>query len=152
MFRPWLRTARPDDWAGLTVEVVAALALVILILSALLANLPDRWVALAGGYEEPVRLAVFLVALYLWGWARALAIAALPHAPALIFGRLSLRSHGKRLRIRARQIARIAVEARDPDDVEVFVLELRDGSIHDLCPVGWRGAGRLYRRLARHVS
>ncbi|MEZ4454307.1 MAG: hypothetical protein R3B09_32945 [Nannocystaceae bacterium] len=152
MFRPWLRSARPDDWAGKTVEAAATLALVIVILAALLANLPDRWVALAGGYEEPVRLASLLVVLYLWGWARALAIAALPRAPILFFGRLSFRSRGRRYRVRARDVAAIAVEARDPDDQEVFVVELRDGSLHDLCPVRWRGAGRLYRRLARYVG
>ncbi|MCB9566197.1 MAG: hypothetical protein H6710_03100 [Myxococcales bacterium] len=151
MFRPWLRTARPDDWTGTLVEVVMAGLLVLFVVTAILVVIPPRWLALAAGYEEPVRLVFVLVALYLWGWTRALAIAALPRAPFFIFGRLVFREGGRRHRLRAREIVEIVVEARLPDDVDVFVVVLRDGTRHDLCPVTWRGAGRLYRRLRRYV-
>ncbi|MBK8266213.1 MAG: hypothetical protein IPK80_33410 [Nannocystis sp.] len=152
MFRPFLRVARPGDWTGLLAELVLFGLLVLFVLIALLTRLPTSWVELVGGYPEPVRLLLLLIALYAWGWARALIIAALPGAPVLVFRRLIFRSRGRRHVLRPRDIAKIEVEGRLPDDREVFVVELRDGSRHDLCPVAWRGAGRLYARLARLVG
>jgi len=152
VFRPFICVARPDDWTGLLAELLLAGLLVLFVLIALLTRLPASWVELVGGYPEPVRLVALLLALYAWGWARVLIIGALPGAPALVFRRLIFRSRGRRLVLRPRQIAKIEVEGRLPDDREVFVVELRDGSRHDLCPVAWRGAGRLYARLARLVG
>lgn len=150
MFRPWLRTARPEDWTGKAVELAMVGALILGFLIVLLVRLPEAWLALSFGYEEPVRLALLLVALYLWRWVRTLAIAALPRAPTLIFGYLSFRSGGQRRRLRAREVVNIEVVASSPDDQEVFVIELKSGERYTLCPVAWRGAGRLYRRLRRY--
>jgi hypothetical protein len=112
--------------------------------------LPEAWLPLSFGYEEPLRLVLLLVALYLWRWIRTIAIAALPRAPALLFGYLSFRSGGQRHRLRAREVIGVEVVASSPDDREVFVIELENGERHTLCPVAWRGAGRLYRRLRRY--
>ncbi|MEZ4381572.1 MAG: hypothetical protein R3A79_09500 [Nannocystaceae bacterium] len=128
-----------------------AIVLLIFLLVALLAVLPEAWLELSFGYEEPIRLVLLLVAVYLWRWARAFAIAALPRSATLIFGYLSFRSGGQRRRLRAREVVGIDVVARPPDDRELFVIELRDGTRHDLCPVAWEGAGRLYRRLRRYL-
>jgi len=152
VIRPFLRTARPDDWSGSVAEGALFVALVLFVVTALLARLPDGLVALAGGYEEPVRVLSLVVAIYLWSWLRALVIAALPRAPFFVAGRLVLRSRGRRRVIRRRDVAALEVEGRPPDDVEVLVVVLRDGSRHDVCPLRWRGSGRLYARLARWVA
>lgn len=151
MFRPWFRTARPDDWTGKAVRLVMLVVLVIGLLIALLVRLPTAWLAISFGYEEPLRLLLVLVALYLWRWFRDIAIATLPRAPVLVAGYLSFRSGGQRRRLRARDVIEIEVVAMPPDDREVFVIELKSGEVHTLCPVAWRGAGRLYRRLRRYV-
>lgn len=151
MFRPWLRTACPDDWTGKAVILGMRILLLVFLLVALLAVLPDAWLALSFGYEEPIRLVLLLVAFYVWRWVRVFAIAALPRSAYLFFGYLSFRSGGQRRRLRAREVVDIEVVARPPDDREIFVIELKDGSRHDLCPVAWEGAGRLYRRLRRYL-
>ncbi len=125
--------------------------LIIGLLIALLVRLPTTWLALSFGYEEPLRLVLVLLALYLWRWLRDLAIAILPRAPVLVAGYLSFRSGGHRWRLRARDLIGIEVVAVPPDDREVFVIEFKGGDKHTLCPVAWRGAGRLYRRLRRYV-
>ena len=35
---------------------------------------------------------------------------------------------------------------------ETFVVEMKDGALHDLCPVHWKGAGRLYARIVRALK
>jgi len=152
VFRPWLRTARPEDWTGKAVEAAMFGVLILGLLIVLLVRLPEAWVTLSFGYEEPVRLALLLIALYIWRWIRTLAIAALPRAPTLFFGYLSFRSGGQRRRLRAREIVDVEVVASSPDDREVFVIELKSGERYTLCPVTWRGAGRLYRRLRRYEA
>ena len=149
MLRPSLRTARPDHRTGLLADVVLGGLLVLFVVTALLSRLPAGWVALAGGLEEPVRAAALALALYLWAWLRALVIAALPRAPFFFARRLVLRSRGRRRVLRRRDVAELMVEGRPPDDAEVLVIVLRDGSRHEVCPLRWRGAGRLYRALAR---
>ena len=51
--------------------------------------------------------------------------------------------------LKVREIVAIHVETRPPDGRETFVVEMRSGEHHDLCPVAWSGAGRMYRRMAR---
>jgi len=125
--------------------------LILGLLIALLARVPEFWRTLGFGYEEPLRLILIIVVFLVWRWLRTLAIAALPRAPTLIFGYLSLRSGGQRHRLRARTIVDIDVVASPPDDLEFFIIELQDGKKHRLCPVTWRGAGPLYRRLRRSL-
>ena len=151
ILRPWFWTARPDDWTGNAARLVMFALLIIGLLIALLVRLPTAWLALSFGYEEPLRLVLVLVTLYLWRWLRDISIAMLPRSPVLIAGYLSFRSGGQRRRFRARDLIDIEVVAMPPDDREVFVIELKNGDKHTLCPVAWRGAGRLYRRLRRYL-
>ena len=54
--------------------------------------------------------------------------------------------------MRVDEISRIHVEVRPPPVHQVFVVELTDGTMHDVCPTDWPGAGRLYAKLERKVA
>ena len=73
----------------------------------------------------------------------------LPRTPYLFGRTLTIRARGRRVPLPVREIQAIHVETRPPDERETFVVEMRSGEHHDLCPVHWQGAGRLYRRIAR---
>ena len=49
-------------------------------------------------------------------------------------------------------IADLYVELRPTGLVQVFMVELHDGTHHELCPVAWPGAGRLFRILTRRLE
>ncbi|MCA9688579.1 MAG: hypothetical protein KC636_03170, partial [Myxococcales bacterium] len=149
MLRPYFRTARPDDWAARLTDLVAFLLLAPIVIICLLVRLPVAWVELVGGFPMIVRVALLLLCLYAWDYCRAIVHALLPQTPYLLGRTLYLREPGRRVRVRARDIVDIQVELRTPGMREVIVLELRDGSLRDLCPTDWPGAGRLFVRLAR---
>jgi hypothetical protein len=147
---PWIEVARPRDWTG----ALARLALVgfaaMLGVVVLLVRLPQQWVDLAFGAPEVVRLVLLLLAVWVFRWVRTLVFARLP-AAASLFRRLSFRERGRRRRVRIDEIAAVHVELRPAPMHQVFVIELHDGTIHDVCPTDWPGAGRLYSVLARKV-
>ncbi|MGB1276973.1 MAG: hypothetical protein ACPG77_14610 [Nannocystaceae bacterium] len=149
MLRPWFRTARADDWSGRLAGFWAIAILIPALLVALLVRLPDVWVAAAGGYRIVVRLVLFAAVWWLWGWMRAIVFAMLPATPYLIWRTLAVRELGRRIRVPVRTIMGIDVEARPPDEREVMVVELEDGRRLDVCPLHWKGAGKLYIRLMR---
>lgn len=144
-----LRTARPEDWTGKLTDMLVGLVFLSLSIAVLLARLPERWVALARGEAWAVRGALLL--LMLWGmmWLGNIVRVVLPRAPYLFGRTLTVRHDGERIRLPVREIAAVHVEPRPPDERDTFVVELRDGTTYDLCPIAWQGAGRLYARLAR---
>lgn len=143
--------ARPDDWTGTLARLGLHLATLMLLLPALLARLPATWVGLAGGLTEVVRLVLVLLVLYVMGWVRAIVYTRLPRAPYLLGKTLTVRERGKRIRVGVADIAEVHVELRPPPDRESFVVELRDGTHRDVCPVHWSGSPRLYRALSRRL-
>ncbi len=147
-----LRTARPEDWTGKLSDLIVGLVFLSAAIAVLLARLPALWVQLALG--EPWIVRGLLLLLLFWAnlWFGNIVRTFLPRAP-YVFGRtLTLRAHGRRVRVPVRDIAAIHVEARPPDERDTFVVELRDGSTLDLCPIAWQGAGRMYARLARAIK
>jgi len=144
--------ARPEDWTGGLARLAVAVAFVLLLILVLLVRLPSAWVALAGGRPLLVRAGLMVGVLLVLGLAQRVLTARLPHA-AVLFGR-RVRFHDG-LRRRAVSIADVAalhVEQRPAPHHEVFVIELRGGEEHDLCPTHWTGAPALYRALERRVA
>lgn len=144
-----LRTARPDDWPGWLTDVFVTLGAIVVVLILLLARLPAAWVELVGGRGWIVRLAAVGAAAWAFMWLDNFLRILLPRTPYLFGRTLTLRERGKRVRLPVRDIAAIHVEQRPPDGRETFVVEMKDGALHDLCPVHWKGAGRVYARIAR---
>lgn len=144
-----LRTARPDDWLGWLTDVITTIAGVIVVLIVLLARLPGAWVDLALGRGWIVRLVLAGAAAWAFMWLDNFLRVLLPRTPYLFGRSLTIRERGKRVRLAVADIAAIHVEQRPPDARETFVVELKSGALHDLCPVHWKGAGRLYARIAR---
>ena len=151
MFRPWLRTARPDDWIGVTAQIAMGAALFLFMVPALLARLPRIWEVWTMGYPELVRIVWGLLVLYLWGWARAIVVSRLPRAPYLFGRHLVYSERGRKHKIPVELIRSVYVQMRPAPEREVFAFETLDGERHDLCPVHWFGAPRLYAGLARKV-
>lgn len=144
--------AWPDDFTGglarLGWWVVLALGLV----TVLLVRLPERWVAAA--FDQPILVRVVLGGV-VWMIARTIrpfVISRLPHAAWLFRSTLAVAPRGARRRIPIAEIVQVDVERRPLPVDEVIVVELRDGSIHEVCPLAWDGAARLYEALARRVT
>jgi hypothetical protein len=151
VFRPWLRVARPDDWTGKVAWLATTAVLLMLLIAALLARLPASWLDLVGGHAAIVRVVLVLVVFYLIGWLRAIVYSRLP-AAAYLFGRwLVVRVRGKAVRVPVVMILEIHVELRPLPAGETFVVELKDGTLYDMCPTHWQGAARLYAALARKL-
>jgi hypothetical protein len=144
--------ARPDDWTGKVAWLATTVVLVMLLIAALLARLPGAWVSLVGGYSEIVRGVLILVVFYLVGWLRAIVYSRLPAAAYLLGRWLVVRVRGKAFRVPVVMILEIHVELRPLPAGETFVVELKDGTCHDMCPTHWQGAARLYAALARRLS
>lgn len=123
----------------------------ILLLAALLGTLPRTWVNLFWGNSWVLRGVLVLAVLWFTAWVRVMAIALLPRAPLLLRNRLTFPVRGKKVILPVSSIAAVHVERRPEPLHEVFVVELKDGAEHDLCPVHWDGAERLYRALKRRV-
>lgn len=130
-------------------DTVAFATLALILLVTLLGRLPGSWVVAVDGHAFLLRVVLLMVLVPLWGWLRAMIHALHPRTPYLLGRTLTIVEHGERVRRRARDIVAIYVELRLPERREVLVVEFVDGSQHDVCPVDWRGAGQLYRRLAR---
>lgn len=143
--------ARPRDWTGALARFAVVAMGVLLGIVVLLVRLPERWVEAAFGAPVLVRLIAFVILLWALRWVAAVVYARLPRAASL-FRRLSFRERGRRRRVRIEEIARVHVELRPPPVHQIFVVELRDGSSHDLCPTDWPGAGRLYAKLDRKLT
>ncbi|MCR9164858.1 MAG: hypothetical protein ACE37F_15270 [Nannocystaceae bacterium] len=152
MFRPFLHVVRPTDWTGklaeATIVVMGALALFPIVL----VRLPPRWLELAYGQGWAVRIAMLLAGLWILAWIRAWLLARLPLAPYLVWNTLVFPDRGQQRRVKVADIADLYVELRPTGLVQVFMVELHDGTHHELCPVGWPGAGRLFAILMRRLE
>lgn len=148
MFRPWLRVAQPDDWTGGLVRFASWPVYFVVLLPIAIGRLPASWAVL--GFEELTRLVIALVALYLLGWARAIAFSLLPRAVVQYGGRLWFRHGGRRTIVRTAAVTAIDVELRPSG--EVFVIEVEGGQTYDLCPVAWEGAQRIFKVVHRRVA
>lgn len=144
-----LRTARSDDWSSWLTDVIVTIVAIVIVLIILLARLPAAWIELVGGRGWIVRLALAGGTAWAFMWLDNFLRVLLPRTPYLFGRTLTIRERGKRVGLPVRQIAAIHVEQRPPDGRETFVVEMKDGALHDLCPVFWKGAGRLYARIAR---
>jgi hypothetical protein len=151
VLRPIIRVARPADWTGTVAHWSTILLTIVLFVPVALARLPHGWVALVGGYGIVVRAILVLVVLWLMGWVRAWVFARLPAAPYLAWRTLVFRDRGSRRAIPVAKVVDVFVELRPPETTQVFMLELSDGTTHELCPVDWPGAGRLYAALHRKI-
>lgn len=147
MFRPWLRVAQPDDWTGALVRIAAWPVYFVLLLPIVIGRIPEAWWLF--GTSVPTRVAIALVALYLLGWVRTIGFTLLPKTVIQYGRRLWFRHHGRRVVVWTSAIVGIDVELRP--NGEVFVIELDDGQVYDLCPVAWEGAQRIFAVLARRV-
>ncbi|MCA9685220.1 MAG: hypothetical protein KC431_29755 [Myxococcales bacterium] len=151
MFRPWLRVARPDDWTGTLARLGLWPVYFVALLTVAIGRIPVSWWVLGAGIEELTRVVLALLVLYLLGWVRAFVFSLLPRA-VVQFGRhLWFRHRRRRVRVRTAMITAVDVEERPAPEGEVFVIELDDGAVYDLCPVAWNGAERVYALLARRV-
>jgi hypothetical protein len=135
-----LRTARADDWSSWLTDVIVTIAAVVIVLIILLARLPAEWIA---------RLLLAGATAWAFMWLDNFLRVLLPRTPYLFGRTLTIRARGQRVRLPVREIVAIHVEQRPPAGHETFVVEMKDGALHDLCPVYWKGAGRLYARIAR---
>jgi hypothetical protein len=144
-----LRTARADDWSSWLTDVIVTIAAVVIVLIILLARLPAEWIALVGGRGWIVRLLLAGATAWAFMWLDNFLRVLLPRTPYLFGRTLTIRARGQRVRLPVREIVAIHVEQRPPAGHETFVVEMKDGALHDLCPVHWKGAGRLYARVAR---
>ena len=145
-------TAWPNDWTGWLARVGWWVLLVLGFVTVLLVRLPERWVALALGQPLVVRVVIGFLA---WSVARAIrpwVIARLPRAASLFRGTLAVSPRGPRRRIPLSEIAHVDVERRPPPVDEALVVELKDGTTHEVCPIAWDGGARLYEALARRIT
>lgn len=152
MIRPFLHVVRPSDWTGKLAEATIVIAGALVLLPILLIRLPPGWVALAHGHGWVVRVAMLAVGLWLLSWMRAWLLARLPLAPYLVWNTLVFPDRGQQRRIKVEDIADLYVELRPTGLTQVFMVEVHDGTLHELCPVDWPGAGRLFRILNRRLA
>ncbi len=152
VFRPFLRVARPDDWTGKLASAGTGLVLAVLVLSSLLARVPPDWVDAVGGQVILIRSLQVLVSVWMVVWLRAAVYSRLPAAAYLVGKRLVFPRRGRRKVVATDSIVAVHVERRPEPAGETFVVELRDGATHDVCPVHWEGAGRLYRGLLKKIA
>jgi hypothetical protein len=109
-------------------------------------------VALAGGFGLLVRLCLVLVVLMVLGVAQRLLVARLPRAVVLWGRKVHFHDGTRRRAVAIDDIVALHVEQRPPPQHEVFVLERRDGTEHDLSPTRWSGAPALHRALERRMA
>lgn len=152
MLRPIIRVARPADWTGSLAHVATVLVTLLLFVPIALARLPRGWVALVDGHGIVVRIVLALLVVWLMTWVRAWVFARLPDAPYLVWRTLVFRERGTRVQVPVEKVVDVSVELRPPETTQVFVIELSDGTTHELCPTHWSGAGRLYAALDKIVA
>ncbi|MBC8068655.1 MAG: hypothetical protein IAG13_10010 [Deltaproteobacteria bacterium] len=149
---PPIRVARPADWTGALARAASWIVAALGIVTVLLVRLPAAWVGWAWGSPELVRLALVLLVLWVIGWVRPFVYARLPRA-ATLFGRtLRLGERGRRRKVTTAELQHVDVELRPPPIFEVLVVELADGTTHEVCPLDWDGAASLYDAIARRIA
>lgn len=148
----FVAVARPDDWTGVLARVAVVVVFVLLMVLVPLVPLPGAWVALAGGFPIVVRAVMVAMVLVVLAVAQHVLAARLPRAVVLLGRTVRFHDGTRRRAVTLDDIAALHVEQRPPPQLEVFVLERRDGTEHDLCPTAWPGAARLHRGLERRLA
>lgn len=152
MLLPILQAVRPADVMGLVARIATAIVGVLLLVPVVLARLPASWSAPFEGHTVVLRAAGVLVVLWFVGWLRALIYARLPTSAYLLGRTLVVPGRTpRRRRIALAEIVDVFVDLRPAPVHQMFVAELSNGESVDICPVHWKGAGRLYARLARRL-
>jgi hypothetical protein len=152
VFRPFLHVVRPTDWTGKLAETTIVVMGGLALLPVLLVRLPPRWLQVVYGQGWVIRIGMLLAGLWILLWIRAWLLARLPLAPYLVWNTLVFPDRGQQRRVKVADIADLYVELRPTGLVQVFMVELHDGTHHELCPVAWPGAGRLFRILTRRLE
>ncbi|WP_146658214.1 hypothetical protein [Enhygromyxa salina] len=150
MFRPWLRVARPDDWTGTLARFGLWPLYFVALLVVGIVRIPTAWWVIGASSEAVIRIVLGLAVIYVLGWVRMIVWALVPGAVVQYGRRLWYRHRGRRIRVMIPNISSIDVEQRPPPIGEVFVLEIGEAT-HELCPVDWDGAVRIYAVVARRV-
>lgn len=151
LLQPWLRVARPDDWTGKLARFGLWPLYFVALLTVGIGRIPLAWRVLGAGSEPLTRAVIAVIVVYLLAWVRMIAWSFVPKAVVQYGRRLWFRHRGRRILVHIRTIAEIDVEQRPPPVGEVFVIELDDGAVYDLCPVGWDGAPQVYQAVAYRV-
>lgn len=152
MFRPFLHVVRPTDWTGKLAEATIVVMGGLALLPIALVRLPPQWLQMVYGQGWVLRIGMLLVGLWILMWIRAWLLARLPLAPYLVWNTLVFPDRGQQRRVNVADIADLYVELRPTGLVQVFMVEVHDGTHHELCPVAWPGAGRLFRILMRRLE
>lgn len=152
MFRPFLHVVRPSDWTGKLAETTIFIAGTLVLFPVLLVRLPPAWLDLVSGQGWVLRAGMLFVGLWLLRWMRAWLLARLPLAPYLVWNTLVFPDRGQQRRIKVADIADLYLELRPTGQTQVFMVEVHDGTHHELCPVDWLGAGHLFRLLTRRLQ
>ncbi len=152
VLRPFLKVVRPSDWTGRLAHFTIGVTGILVLLPIVLVRLPPAWVQAAWGRPLLVRVAMLSVGVWLLAWMRAWLLARLPLAPYMVWRTLVFPDRGHRRRVKVAGVVEVYVELRPPGLTQVFMVELRDGTHHELCPVDWPGAGRLFRSLSRRIA
>lgn len=143
------RAARPEDWTGKLSDLLVGIVFLAAAIAVLLARLPDAWAEAVDGRRWIIRGALLVLLFVVNVWVGSAVRMVLPRAPYLFGRTLTVRERGRRVRLPVAEIAAIHVEPRPPDERDTFVVALKSGATHDLCPIAWQGAARLYARLVR---
>lgn len=152
MLGPPIRAARPLDWTGSAIVAASWLLVALAALVVLLVRLPPTWVQLALGSPELVRVMLGVFVVIVVAWMRPFVVARLPRAASLFRSTLTLQERGRRHRVRVGELRRVDLEIRPPPVFEMLVVELADGTVHEVCPIDWPGAAGLYRALAKRIA
>ncbi len=151
MLRPPIRVARPADWTGRLAYLAVWVNLLIVTVVAMLVRLPRAW---TDPLPHPLvlRLGLVLFAMIVLKGVATVVYTRLPGAAFLSGKTITFRERGRRHRVQVRDVAAVVVDLRPSPVHEMFVLRMHEGGEHDLCPVRWPGAGRLYASIVRRVA
>lgn len=152
MLRHLLVVAIPDDLAGRATQWVARIVAVLLLIGTVLGRMPDPWVAAAFGSEWIVRAVLAAVSLWVADAIGTILASRLPTAPYVVGRRLALPTWGLPRHVSTKALESVRIERRPDPWGETIVVRLRDGTNHDLCPLRWDRADRLFVKLRKATS
>ncbi len=152
MLRHLVVVAIPDDLAGRATQWVAAVVAILLLIGTFLGRMPAAWVDVAFGSVWAVRIALALASLWVADAVGTILATRLPAAPYLVGRRLALPTWGLPRHVSTRNVASVRIELRPDPWGETVVVRMDDGTDHDLCPLRWNRADRLFDRLRKRTS
>lgn len=145
-----LEVARPDDWMGRLALLSMRFVGLSTFLTLAMVELPEFLQLGSRAREIALRLAAMFIAFLVMRGVSKLVFALLPGSPVLFWSTLYFRRRGRILAVPVTEIAELYVEDRPVG--EMLVLRTLEGSVRDICPIMWAGAGRLHSALARKIT